>query len=57
MKCLIITVAGGLFIWWNIMQIEANPPAIYNLLLALAAGVAVGLYLFNYIFDSLTGRR
>jgi hypothetical protein len=57
MKCILVAVVAVLFIWWNITMIEANPPAIGNLLLALASGAAAGLYLFNAFFNFLTGRH
>lgn len=54
MKSILVAVVALWFIWWNIGMIEANPPAIENLLLALASGVAAGLYLFNAFFNFLT---
>jgi hypothetical protein len=54
MKSILVAVVALLFIWWNIGMIEANPPAIENLLLVLVSGVAVGLYLFNSFYNFLT---
>jgi hypothetical protein len=54
MKSIIVSVVALLFIRWNVGMIEANPPAIENLLLALVSGVAAGLYLFNSFFNFLT---
>jgi hypothetical protein len=54
MKCILVAAVALLFIRWNIGMIEANPPAISNLLLALGSGVVAGLYLFSSFFNFLT---
>jgi hypothetical protein len=54
MKSIILAAVALWFIRWNIGMIEANPPAIENLLLALGVGLVAGLYLFNSFFNFLT---
>lgn len=54
MKSILVAACSLWFIRWNIGMIEANPPAIENLLLALVAGLVAGLYLFNSFFNFLT---
>jgi hypothetical protein len=54
MKSILVAVVAVWFIRWNIGMIEANPPAIENLLLALVSGLVAGLYLFYSLFNFLT---
>jgi hypothetical protein len=58
MKHIVILVAGFLFMRWNINVVVESPPAISNLLLAVGAGLALGIYLVHALFDLIgTSRR
>jgi hypothetical protein len=46
MKCIVISIVGVLFIRWNLSVIVESPPAAFNLLLAVGAGCASGVYFF-----------
>ena len=54
MKCVVVCVVEFLFIRWNFGMIEANPPAIINVLLVIASGIAVSLYVIKSFFDYIS---